>query len=51
MYPGVKLPYIERLGWLESELSLENITKQKIYLEYFMKDLLNHKELRNSRLL
>ena len=51
VYPGVRLPYLEKLGWLESEISPEYIAKQKKYLKYFLEDILQHDELRNSRIM
>lgn len=51
VYPGIRLPYLDKAGWLESETSNDYIQKQKKYLEYFLEDILSHKELRNSRIL
>lgn len=51
VYPGMRLPFLEKLGWLESETDLEYIERQKKYLCYFLEDVLHNEELKNSRIL
>jgi hypothetical protein len=51
VYPGLRMPYLERIGWLDSELAPEIIARNKKYLEFFLADLVAHPELRNSRIL
>ena len=48
-YPGIKLAYLEKNSWFSST-NLENIKRQKIMLEFFLNDLINNKEIRNSRI-
>ena len=51
VYPGVRLPHIEKAGWLESETDPDYISRQKKYLTFFLNDVIAHPELRNSRIM
>jgi hypothetical protein len=50
-YPGLRVPHLEKAGFLVSETNTEYINRQKKYLEYFLDDIFTHPELRNSRIL
>ena len=49
MYPGIQLPYLEKDSWI-SDTSAEFANKQSQMLEFFIRDILANKELRNSRI-
>ena len=42
VYPGVRLPYVDKAGWLESETDPVYIERQKKYLTFFLDDVLAH---------
>jgi hypothetical protein len=50
LYPGIKMSYLEKNSWFYST-NIEFIKKQKAMLEFFLNDLIQHKEIRNSRIL
>jgi len=49
VYPGIKLPYLEKNSWL-SETNADFIKKQKVMLEFFLNDIALNPDLKNSRI-
>lgn len=49
-FPGVHLPYLDDNSWLNNT-NVDFINNQKKMIEFFVRDLLRNKEIRNSRVM